>query len=132
MVRPGRALDSWITVGIPIFAPAFSIGQQTYPPVPIITFGFSALISALAALRARIAESTPFAAFLKLVRLIPLTESVASLSPVALYARFSSPPSLPTKRNSASWHSSLRASYMAIAGLTCPPVPPPQIINFIL
>src|SRR5579863_3608492 len=129
-VNPGSALGSKITLGMPRTHVASIIGPAAYPPTPNAATG-------LCFLRMRIASSNPgpriarfFASVAPPLPFNPPARSVSSGSPAWGTSFISIPRCVPTSTTSLSLPLDNHSRAIAIAGKTCPPVPPPAIKSF--
>src|SRR5882757_8220397 len=130
LVKPGSALGSKITLGMARIHVASIIGPAAYPPTPNAATG-------LCLLRMRIASSRPgpriarfFASVAPPLPLSPAARSVSSGSPAWGTSFISIPRCVPTSTTSLSLPLDNHSRAIAIAGKTCPPVPPPAIKSF--
>src|SRR5580704_3218622 len=130
LVNPGSALGSKITFGMPRIHVASIIGPAAYPPTPNAATGWCLL-------RMRIASSKPgpriarfFASVTPPLPLSPPARSVSSGSPAWGTSFISIPRWVPTSTTSLSLPLDNHSRAIAIAGKTCPPVPPPAIKSF--
>src|SRR3984957_2957564 len=130
LVNPGSALGSKITFGMPRIHVASIIGPAAYPPTPNAATGWCLL-------RMRIASSKPgpriarfFASVTPPLPLSPPARSVSSGSPACGTSFTSIPRWVPTSTTSLSLPLDNHSRAIAIAGKTCPPVPPPAIKSF--
>src|SRR5580704_15115443 len=130
LVKPGSALGSKMTLGMPRIHVASIIGPAAYPPTPNAATG-------LCLLRMRIASSRPgpriarfFASVAPPFPLSPAARRVSSGSPAWGTSFISIPRCVPTSTTSLSLPLDNHSRAIAIAGKTCPPVPPPAIRSF--
>ena len=131
LVTPGKEFCSCTTVGTLLIAALNNTGPLTYPPVPITISGLNFLTTFLDCSKPLNSLKTLLTLSKSIFLLNPWTVTVFSSYPYLGTISDSIPFSVPTNNISASGFSSFILFAMAIAGYTCPPVPPPDNKTFI-
>src|SRR6202163_1348580 len=130
LVNPGSALGSKITLGIPRIQVVSNIGPAAYPPTPNAATGLCFLNPRAASSMAGTSLKRFFSSVLPPLPFSPATRSVSSGSPACGTSFISIPRVVPTSTTSLSLPRDNHSRAIAIAGKTCPPVPPPAINSF--
>src|ERR1700736_92521 len=130
LVNPGSALGSKITLGIPRIQVVSNIGPAAYPPTPKAAMGLCFLNTRAASSMAGASLKRFFSSVLPPFPFSPATRSVSSGSPACGTSFISIPRFVPTNTTSLSLPRDNHSRAIAIAGKTCPPVPPPAIRSF--
>src|ERR1700681_708417 len=130
LVNPGSALGSKITLGIPRIQVVSNIGPAAYPPTPNAATGLCFLNTRAASSMAGASLKRFFSSVPPPLPFNPATRSVSSGSPACGTSFISIPRVVPTSTTSLSVPRDNHSRAIAIAGKTCPPVPPPAINSF--
>src|ERR1700688_775900 len=130
LVNPGSALGAKITLGIPRIQVVSNIGPAAYPPTPNAAIGLCFLNTREASSMAGASLKRFFSSVLPPLPFSPATRSVSSGSPAGGTSFISIPRVVPTSTTSLSLPRDNHSRAIAIAGKTCPPVPPPAINSF--
>src|SRR6202521_5191476 len=130
LVNPGSALGSKITLGIPCIQVVSNIGPAAYPPTPNAAMGLCFLNTRAASSMAGASLKRFFSSVLPPLPFSPATRNVSSGSPACGTSFISIPRFVPTSTTSLSLPRDNHSLAIAIAGKTCPPVPPPAINSF--
>src|ERR1700693_5248979 len=130
LVNPGSALGSKMTLGIPRIQVVSNIGPAAYPPTPKATMGLCFLNTRPASSMAGASLKRFFSSVPPPFPFSPATRSVSSGSPACGTSFISIPRVVPTSTTSRSLPRDNHSRAIAIAGKTCPPVPPPAIKSF--
>src|ERR1700730_18194617 len=130
LVNPGSALGSKITLGIPRIQVVSNIGPAAYPPTPNAATGLCFLNTRAASSMAGASLKRFFSSVPPPLPFSPATRSVSSGSPACGTSFISIPRFVPTSTTSLSLPRDNHSRAIAMAGKTCPPVPPPAINSF--
>src|SRR6202166_3214718 len=130
LVNPGSALGSKITLGIPCIQVVSNIGPAAYPPTPNAAIGLCFLNTRAASSMAGASLKRFLSSVLPPLPFRPATRSVSSGRPACGTSFISIPRVVPTSTTSLSLPRDNHSRAIAIAGKTCPLLPPPAINSF--